>query len=447
MDQKLFEQRRKELMRHMGGGVAIIPTAPVRIRNRDAEYPYRPDSDFYYLTHFAEPEAVAVLVPGRAHGEYILFCRERNPEKEIWDGLRAGLEGAHHTYGADDAFPIEDIDEILPGLLENREKVFYSIGRHADFDTRLTAWVNEVRAKSRNGVHAPGEFVDLDHILHEMRLVKRPEEIKLMKRAAKISAAAHRRAMQACRPGMMEYEVEAELLYEFRRGGAEYPAYSPIVGGGANACILHYRENNSELKDGDLLLIDAAAELDCYASDITRTFPVNGRFSGEQRAVYDVVLAAQAAAISAARPGKHWNEPHDTAVRVLVQGLTDLGLLKGSVDGLIESGDFKRFYMHRTGHWLGMDVHDVGDYKIADAWRELEPGMTFTVEPGLYIPAAADVPPRFSNIGIRIEDDVLVTRDGCEILTNDTPKTIEDIEALMRDGAGGRARTPIAVTR
>lgn len=447
MDQKIFEQRRKELMRHMGGGVAIVPTAPVRIRNRDAEYPYRPDSDFYYLTHFAEPEAVAVLVPGRDHGEYILFCRERNPEKEIWDGLRAGLEGARHTYGADDAFPIEDIDEILPGLLENREKVFYSIGRHADFDTRLTAWVNEVRAKSRNGVHAPGEFVDLDHILHEMRLIKRPEEIKLMKRAAKISAAAHRRAMQACRAGMMEYEVEAELLYEFRRGGAEYPAYSPIVGGGANACILHYRENNSELKDGDLLLIDAAAEFDCYASDITRTFPVNGRFSGEQRVVYDVVLAAQAAAISAAHPGKHWNEPHDTAVRVLVQGLSDLGLLKGSVDGLIESGDFKRFYMHRTGHWLGMDVHDVGDYKIADAWRELEPGMTFTVEPGLYIPAAADIPPRFSNIGIRIEDDVLVTRDGCEILTNDTPKTIEDIETLMRDGAGGRARTPIAVTR
>lgn len=447
MDMKVFEQRRRELMQHMGHGVAIIPTAPVRIRNRDAEFPYRPDSDFYYLTHFPEPEAVAVLVPGRAHGEYILFCRERNPEREIWDGLRAGLEGARAKYGADDAFPIDDIDDILPGLLENREKVFYSIGRHADFDSRLTAWVNEVRAKSRNGVHAPGEFVDLDHILHEMRLIKRPEEVKLMRRAAKISGAAHRRAMQACRPDMMEYEIEAELLYEFRKGGAEFPAYSPIVGGGANACILHYRENNRALRDGDLLLIDAAAEVDCYASDITRTFPVNGRFSGEQRAVYDIVLAAQLAAIAEARPGKHWNEAHDVAVRVLTQGLVDIGLLKGNVDGLIESGAFKRFYMHRTGHWIGMDVHDVGDYKVADAWRELEPGMSFTVEPGLYISAAADVPERWHDIGIRIEDDVLITRDGCEVLTHDTPKTIDEIEALMRDGSSARGRAPVAASR
>jgi Xaa-Pro aminopeptidase len=446
MDPKTFAQRRDELMRHMGGGVAIIPTAPIRLRNRDAEFPYRADSDFHYLTGFPEPESVAVLVPGRAHGQYILFCRERNAEKEIWDGRRAGLDGARAVYGADDAFPIEDIDEILPGLIENREKVFYSIGRQADFDVRLTGWVNEVRAKNRNGVHAPGEFVDLDHILHEMRLIKRAEEIKLMKRAAKISGAAHRRAMQACRPGMMEYEIEAELLYEFRKGGAQYPAYSPIVGGGVNACVLHYRENDAALKDGELLLIDAAAELDCYAADITRTFPVNGRFSAEQRAVYDVVLAAQLAAIEVARPGKHWNEPHDVAVRVLVEGLRDLGLLKGAVDGLIESGDYKRFYMHRTGHWLGMDVHDVGDYKVADQWRELEPGMTFTVEPGLYIAAAADIPERLRNIGIRIEDDVLITRDGCEVLTHDTPKTVADIEALMRDGAG-RARTPIAVGR
>lgn len=432
METKVFAQRRRELMGHMGGGVAIIPTTPVRIRNRDVEYPYRADSDFYYLTHFPEPEAVAVLVPGREHGEYILFCRERNPEKEIWDGRRAGLDGARQIYGADDAFPIDDIDEILPGLLENREKVFYSIGRYADFDAHLTAWVNEVRAKSRHGVHAPGEFVDLDHILHEMRLIKRPEETKLMKRAAKISAAAHRSAMQACRPGMMEYEIEAELLYEFRKGGAEFPAYSPIVGGGANGCILHYRENNAALNDGELLLIDAAAELDCYAADITRTFPVNGRFTATQRAVYEVVLAAQHAAIEQVRPGKHWNDPHDTALRVLTQGMVDLGLLKGSVDGLIESGGYRRFYMHRTGHWLGMDVHDVGDYKIADRWRELEPGMTLTVEPGFYIAAAADIPERFHNIGIRIEDDVLVTRDGNEVLSRDAPKTIDEIEALMR---------------
>lgn len=419
-------------MQHMEGGVAIVPTAPVRLRNRDVDYQYRPDSDFYYLTHFPEPEAVAVLVPGRDHGEYILFCRERNPDKEIWDGRRAGLEGAREFYGADDAFPIEDIDEILPGLLENRNKVFYSIGRNAEFDAHLTAWVNEVRAKSRNGVHAPGEFVDLDHILHEMRLIKRAEEIKALRRAAKISSVAHRRAMQACRPGMKEYELEAELLYEFRKGGAEFPAYWPIVGGGANGCVLHYRENNCVLNDGDLVLIDAGAEFDCYAADITRTFPANGRYRGEQRAAYEVVLAAQAAAMTEVRAGKHWNEPHDAAVRVLTRGLIDLGLLKGDLDGMIEKGDFKRFYMHRTGHWLGMDVHDVGDYKVADTWREFEPGMVLTVEPGLYIAAAADVPEGFHNIGIRIEDDVLVTRNGCEVLTQDTPKSIGEIEALMR---------------
>ncbi len=432
MDVKVFEQRRRELMAHMGGGIAIVPTAPVRTRNRDVEYPYRPDSDFYYLTHFPEPEAVAVLVPGRAHGEYILFCRERNPEKEIWDGKRAGVEGAREVYGADDAFPITDIDEILPGLLENREKVFYSMGRYSAFDQRLINWVNEVRGKSRNGVHAPGEFVDLNHILHEMRLIKRPEELKLMRRACKVAAAAHRRAMQACRPGLMEYEVEAELLYEFKKGGASFPAYPPIVGGGANGCILHYTENNAELKDGDLLLIDAGAEIDGYASDITRTFPVNGRFSGAQRAVYEIVLSAQLAAIEQVRPGKHWNEPHETAVRVLTQGLKDLGLLKGEVDGHIENGDYKRFYMHRTGHWLGMDVHDVGDYKVAEDWRLLEPGMVLTVEPGLYIGAGTDIPENLRHTGIRIEDDVVVTREGCEVLSREAPKSIDEIEALMR---------------
>jgi len=446
MDEKVYTKRRHELMQHLHEGVAIIPTAPVRNRNGDVAYPFRPDSDFYYLTHFPEPEAVAVLVPGRAHGEYILFCRERNPEKETWEGRRAGLEGARAAYGADDAFPIDDIDEILPGLLENREKVFYSIGRYADFDSRLMNWVNEVRAKSRNGVHAPGEFVDLNHILHEMRLLKRPEEIRLMKRAARVSAAAHRRAMQACRPGMMEYEIEAELLYEFRKGGGEFPAYPPIVGAGANSCILHYHENSAELRAGEVLLIDAAVEVDGYAADITRTFPVSGRFSAEQRAVYEVVLAAQLAAIAEVRTGKHWNEPHDTAVRILTQGLIDLRLLKGDVDGLIERGAFKRFYMHRTGHWLGMDVHDVGDYKVADAWREFEAGMVMTVEPGLYIAQAPDVPEALWNIGIRIEDDVLVTREANEILSRDAPKSIDDIEALMRDG-GSPARPQVAVGR
>jgi Xaa-Pro aminopeptidase len=438
MDPKLFARRRQEVMQQMGGGVAILPTAPQFIRNRDVHYRFRPDSDFYYLTHFPEPDAVAVLVPGREHGEFILFCREKNPEKEIWEGRRAGLEGAREHYGADDAFPIDDIDDILPGLLENREKVFYSMGRFKDFDARLMGWVNEVRGKARNGVHAPGEFVDLNHILHELRLLKRPEEVKLMKRAAKISSAAHRRAMQACRPGMMEYEVEAELVYEFKKGGSPYPAYPPIVGGGANSCILHYTENSDELHNGELLLIDAGAEIDGYAADITRTFPVNGKFSGEQRAVYELVLAAQHAAIEQARPGRHWNEPHDAAVRVLTQGLKDLGLLKGNdVEGHIEKGDYKRFYMHRTGHWLGMDVHDVGDYKIEDSWRLLEPGMVLTVEPGLYIAAGSpDTDARWWNIGVRIEDDVLLTRDGNEILSQDAPKQVGEIEALMRDGRG-----------
>ena len=432
MDVKILQKRRDELMRSMGTGVAIIPTAPMRNRNRDIHFPFRPDSDFYYLTHFPEPEAVAVLVPERAHGEYILFCREKNPEKEIWEGRRAGQEGACEIYGADDSFPIDDIDEILPGLLENRDKVFYSMGRHPEFDARLMEWVNEVRAKSRAGVSAPGEFVDLDHILHEMRLHKRLEEIRLMKRAAKVSALAHTRAMRSCRGGLMEYEIEAELLYEFKKGGADFPAYPPIVGGGANSCILHYTENKAELKNGDLLLIDAAAEIDGYAADITRTFPVNGKFTGEQKTIYEIVLAAQLAAIDQVRPGKHWNEPHDAAVRILVAGLIDLGLLKGDIDELVKNENYKQFYMHRTGHWLGMDVHDVGDYKVDGAWRLLEPGMVLTVEPGLYIAAGnKDIPARWWNIGIRIEDDVLVTGEGNEVLSRDAPKTIPEIEALM----------------
>jgi Xaa-Pro aminopeptidase len=432
---KVFQRRRERLMQYMNGGVAILPTAPVRVRNRDVHYAYRPDSDFYYLTHFPEPEAVAVIVPGREHGQYILFCRERNAEREIWDGRRAGLEGARETYGADDAFPIEDIDDILPGLLENREKVFYSMGRYREFDAQLMNWVNEVRDKNRNGVHAPGEFVDLNHLLHEMRLYKGAEEVRVMKRAARVSSAAHRRAMQVCKPGMMEYELEAELLYEFKKGGSPYPAYPAIVGGGANGCILHYTENNSELRDGDLVLIDAGAEMDSYAADITRTFPVNGKFSGEQRALYDVVLAAQDAAIDKVKAGNHWNEPHEGAVRVLTQGLKDLGLLTGDVSGHIENGDYRRFYMHRTGHWLGMDVHDVGDYKVDDVWRLLEPGMVLTVEPGLYIAGgAADIDERWWNIGIRIEDDVLITREGNEVLSREAPKRPDEIEALMRNG-------------
>lgn len=435
---KEFAKRRKQLMQMMGAGaIAIVPTAPVRLRNRDAEYAYRPDSDFYYLTGFPEPEACAVIMPGRTvdagkRAEYVLFCRERDPHREAWHGRRAGPEGACALYGADDAFPISDIDDILPGLLENSERVFYTMGVHPEFDQSVMNWVNQIRQKSRTGSQSPREFVALDHLLHEMRLFKSPAEVKIMRRAAQISAAGHRRAMQACRPGLMEYQMEAELCYEFLRAGSRAPAYNPIVGGGANACILHYTENNAVLKDGDLVLIDAGAEYQGYAGDITRTFPVNGRFSPAQRAVYEIVLEAQRAAIDKVRVGNHWDEPHAAAVRVLTQGLVSLGLLKGKTAQLIKEQAYKRFYMHRTGHWLGMDVHDVGNYKEGDAWRLLEPGMVLTVEPGLYIPAGSKgVAKKWWDIGVRIEDDVLVTRTGPDVLSKDAPKSVEDIESLM----------------
>ena len=431
MNRKEFARRRKELMQMMGkGAMAILPAAPQRLRNRDVEYPYRQDSDFHYLTGFPEPEAVAVLIPGRKHGEYVLFSRERDIEKETWNGRRAGQEGACSDYGADDAFPISDIDDILPGLMEHCERVFYAMGQ--EFDQRLMQWVNQIRQQSRSGSRPPTEFVALDHLVHEMRLYKSRAESSTMRKAARISAAAHRRAMQTCRPGMMEYQLEAELRHEFMRSGSQAVAYNPIVGGGANACILHYTENNMALQDGDLVLIDAGAELDNYASDITRTFPVNGRFSPAQRAVYEVVLAAQDDAISKIKPGNHWNEPHEAAVRVLTQGLLDLGLLKGKLTDLLKSEAYRRFYMHRTGHWLGMDVHDVGDYKVGGVWRMLEPGMVLTVEPGLYIPAGSKgVAKKWWNIGVRIEDDVLVTATGHEVLTVEVPKTVAEIEGLM----------------
>ena len=428
-----YQRRRRELMQLMGGGIAVFPTAPEATRNSDVLYPFRPDSDFYYLTHFPEPAAVAVLVPGRPQGEFILFCRERDPEKETWNGRRRGLEGAVQVYGADDAFPIDDIAEILPGLLEDQDRIYCNMGRYLDFDNRLLKWVNEIRTKVRTGISAPGGIIDVGHVLHELRLVKRKEEIQTMKHAARVSASAHCRAMRACSPDKNEFEIESELEYEFRKGGAHSPAYPSIVAGGANACILHYTDNCDRLEDGELLLIDAGAEIDCYASDITRTFPINGRYSGEQRALYDVVLLAQEAAIDQILPGTTWNRPHEAAVRVLTEGLVDLGLLVGPIDALIEDHRYRRFYMHRTGHWLGMDVHDVGDYKVGGEWRVLEPGMTLTVEPGLYVTPTDDVDTRWHNIGIRIEDDVLVTRKGCEILTTDVPKRPEEIEALMAE--------------
>lgn len=427
-----FARRRRQLMREMGkDSIAVVPAAPEVIRNRDVHYPYRQDSDFLYMSGFDEPEAVIVLVPYRPQGEYILFCREKDPEKETWHGRRAGQEGAIEVYGADDSFPISDMDEILPGLLENKEKVYYTMGRYPDFDKHILDWVNQVKQNSRTGVKAPTEFVSLEFLLHETRLFKTQNEQRLMRKAARIAAKAHCRAMRACEPGKTEYQIEAELLYEFRQHDAR-TAYPSIVGGGANGCILHYTENTDILKDGDLLLIDAGAEYQGYASDITRTFPVNGKFSPLQRDVYEIVLEAQLEAIAAAMPGNHWNDPHDTAVKVLTKGLVELGLLEGNRTKLIKEGAYRQFYMHRTGHWLGLDVHDVGDYKVDNEWRVLEPGMTLTVEPGLYISPARGVPKEFHNIGIRIEDDVLITRDGNDVLSRDAPKRIEEIEALMR---------------
>ncbi|GIX29444.1 MAG: Xaa-Pro aminopeptidase [Burkholderiales bacterium] len=426
----LYRERRERLARHLGRGVAVVPTAPERLRNRDTQYPYRYDSYFYYLTGFTEPEAVLVLVAGDAPRS-ILFCREKDPEKEVWDGFRYGPEGAREAFGFDEARPIGGLDAAMEELLADRPALFYPIGQDPAWDARAVGWVNAVRAKARSGVAAPSELKDVRAILDEMRLVKDAHELSLMRRAARISAAAHRRAMGFVRPGLNEYQVEAELLHEFRRQGAQAPAYPPIVAGGANACVLHYVANCAPLKDGDLLLIDAGCELDGYASDITRTFPVNGRFSGAQRDVYQLVLAAQAAAIAAVKPGNRWDAPHRAALEVLAQGLIDLKLLAGSRDEVLEKEAYRRFYMHRTGHWLGLDVHDAGDYKREGEWRPLVPGMTLTVEPGCYIRPADDVPQAFWNIGVRIEDDVAVTAEGCEVLTRDAPKTVAEIEALM----------------
>ena len=429
---KEFSRRRNQLMRMMGrNSIAIIPTSTEQLRNRDVEFPFRADSDFYYLTGFREPDAVAVLIPKRPHGEYLLFCRERDPEMETWTGMRAGTQGAIDSFDADDAFPVGDIDEILPGLIESCDRVYYTMGSRPQFDQRVMDWINRLREGARTGMRTPDKFVSLEHLLHDMRLYKSRSEIRVMRTAAKVACRAHARAMQACRPGMQEYEIEAELLHEFRRAGM-VPAYSSIVGGGSNGCILHYTENSAQLNDGDLLLIDAGAEYDCYASDVTRTFPVNGRFSQAQRQLYEVVLAAQTAAIKKVRPGNHWNDPHQAAVRVLTRGLVKLGILKGKPAELIRKDAYRRFYMHRTGHWLGMDVHDVGDYKVGSAWRELEPGMVLTVEPGVYIPAGSrGVARKWWNIGIRIEDDVLVTRGEPDVLSEAVPRTVAGIEALM----------------
>ncbi len=428
----IYADRRQRLAAAMRAGVAVLPTAPERIRNRDAHYPYRFDSYFHYLTGFGEPEAVLVLVAG-ASARAILFCREKNEEREIWEGFRHGPEGARQKFGFDEAYPIGELDARLPDLLANQPVMHYAPGADAAWDARVIGWLNAVREKVRLGIAAPASISDLRVPLDEMRLLKDSAELATMRRAASISADAHERAMRATRPGRFEYEVEAELLYAFRRRGAQFPAYSPIVAAGANACVLHYVGNDAQMADGDLLLIDAGCELDGYASDITRTFPVNGRFSGPQRAAYELVLAAQQSAMRETLAGKGWNEPHDAAVRTLAQGMLDLGLLTGTLDEVLEKETYRRFYMHRTGHWLGLDVHDAGDYKIGGEWRPLVPGMVLTVEPGLYVRPGEGVPEAFWNIGIRIEDDVLVTDAACEVITHETPRQIGDIEALMRD--------------
>ncbi len=444
MNMATYARRRTAVLQKMhaqGGGVAIIPTAPEVMRNADTDFPYRHDSYFYYLTGFGEPESVLVLIAGE-RDQAILFCREKNEEREIWDGYRFGPAAAREAFGFDAAFPVDTIDKELPLLMANAPALFYALGSSAKLDAQVQGWLNAVRMQVRAGVTAPSAAYDVRTILNEMRLVKDADEIAIMRRAADITSEAHARAMRTSRAGLREYHLEAELLHEFRRNGSQFPAYGSIVAAGANACVLHYRAGDAELRDGDLVLIDAGCELDSYASDITRTFPVNGKFSGPQKELYELVLASQDAAIAATGPGKRFTDGHEAALKVLAQGMLDTGLLKrdkvGSLDDVIANGDYRQFYMHRTGHWLGMDVHDVGDYRdpavsaTEKPWRTLVPGMVLTIEPGIYVRPAPGVPEQYWNIGIRIEDDALITEAGCDIITHKAPKTVSEIEAVMR---------------
>ncbi len=429
-----FAKRRKRLMKHIGStGIVILVAAPVSIRSGESDYPYRQQSDFYYLTGFEEPEAVAILAPEHSEGEFILFNRPRHRGEEVWTGARAGQIGACKEFGADKAYPIEQLTKKLPELLIGREEIHYTLGSHRAFDITLLDTMNQVRSKIRSGAQSPLAFVDLTHTVHEMRLIKSPAEIALMRKAAKISAAAHIHAMSVCQPGMYEYQLEAEILYQFQIHGARFPAYPTIVGSGINSCTLHYTDNNHLIADKSLVLLDGGCEYHYYASDVTRTFPANGRFTSEQRAIYDIVLEAQLAGIHAARTGTEWGKIQNVIVKIITQGLIDLKLLKGRLNELLEKRAYSQFYMHGAGHWLGLDVHDVGRYKSHAKWRRLQPGMVLTVEPGIYIPAGTPgVAKRWHNIGIRIEDDVLVTNTGNEVLSCDAPKTIKDIEAIMK---------------
>ncbi len=429
-----FVRRRRQLMRMAGPDAAIlVAAAPERMRNADAAWPYRQDSDFHYLCGFPEPQALLALLPGRPQGEVILFCRERDAAAERLHGPRVGPGEAVEDYGLDDAFPIDDIDDILPGMLEGRARVYCHFGREVEFDQHLLAWMRRLRTLRGGGV-VPKEFVSLGHLLHDLRLYKSRAELKLMREAAGIAVDAHLRALAAVRPGAAEYEVEAEWTRALRARGV-VPSFPPCVATGANACIAHYQANRATLADGDLLLVDAGAEVGCYASDLARTYPVNGRFSAEQRALYEIVWTAQQAALDAVLPELPFEASHLAAVRVLVEGMRELKLLSGSVEGLVESGAYRRFYPYKTGHWLGLDVHDVGDYRVDGDSRILEPGMVLTVEPGIYIPPDdTGVAARWRGIGIRIEDDVAVTRDGHDVLTGAMPSEASAIEALVGGG-------------
>lgn len=428
-----FARRRHNLMQTMEqGSIAIVASSQELVRSRDTHFMFRQDSDFHYLCGFPEPNAVLALIPGREHGEFVLFCNDKDPQQETWHGRRIGPEAACEKYGADDAFPIDDIDEILPGMMEGRHRIYYEMGKNTGLDNQIMSWVNKIRSQVKKGAQPPGEFIDLRHALHDMRLIKSAAEQKLMKQSAEIAADAHKRAMQVCKPGMTELEIEAELHYEFTRQGARFPAYSSIVASGDNACILHYTENQSKLKNGEMLLIDAGAEYQGYASDITRTFPINGKFTPAQKELYNLVLEAQLAAIETVKPGNHWMQPHEAAVDVLTEGMIGLGILEGDKQTLIEQEAYKQYYMHKTGHWIGLDVHDVGDYTIDGEPRMLESGMVLTVEPAIYIPKDDEtVAKKYRGTGIRIEDDIVVTSDGHEVLSAGVVKTVEEIETLM----------------
>ncbi|MDH3644781.1 MAG: Xaa-Pro aminopeptidase [Gammaproteobacteria bacterium] len=436
-----YGRRRQALMEMMTeGSIAVVPAAGQRFRNRDTEYLFRQDSDFYYLTGFSEPDAVLVLAPGREHAEVILFCRERDSRAERYDGERVGPERAAQLLSVDDAFPVNDIEEILPGMLEGRERIYITLGEYPEFDNRLMHWVSAIRAREAGGAIPPGEFVALKHLLHEQRLYKSAAELRVMREAARITCNAHRRAMMRCEPGITETQLEAELIHEFMTSGARTPAYPCIVGGGNNACTLHYVENSAVLRKTDLVLIDAGCEYDHYAADVTRTFPVSGSFSRAQAALYEVVLEANRRAIDKCRPGINFIEPHATALAVMVEGLVDLKLLEGDVEEIIAEERYRAFCPHNSSHWLGSDVHDVGDYRVDGEWRPLEPGMVLTIEPGIYIPddeSTTHLAPRWRGLGIRIEDDVVVGKGGCEVLTEAAPKAVDEVERLMSDGARG----------